>query len=201
MPRQYTMTRRAEARDQTRNRILDATAELITERGSSDLTISDVADRADVAARTVYNHFASIDDLTSETMNRMAAQFIVVEPAEVMPGERAADALERILRDWYAQLERNARLLDALMSIHDSPALSSALEHARILRRERMEAVLREAEREGSLRVTLTEARSIAYALTGVASWSALVEHEGLDNAEAARLVARILTRPGGDPA
>ncbi len=200
MPRQYSMTRRAGAREETRNRILDAAAALIIERGSSGVTVNDVAARADVAARTVYNHFASNEDLVSETMNRMTQQFLTVEPAEVMPGERATDALARILRDWYLQLEANAPLLDALLTIRDSPALTEALETARVVRRQRMETLLGAVHDEGELRIPLADARAIAYALTGVASWSAMVEHEGLSNDQAARVVTQLLTgRVGSD--
>ncbi len=46
-----------------RQTIVDATAELVTERRHLDFAMKEVADRAGVALRTVYNHFPDRQDL------------------------------------------------------------------------------------------------------------------------------------------
>jgi AcrR family transcriptional regulator len=62
-PRQYSLGRRAEAAQQTRARIVDATVALHSEQGIVATSYADIARRADVAIGTVYHHFPVLDDL------------------------------------------------------------------------------------------------------------------------------------------
>jgi AcrR family transcriptional regulator len=55
--RSYRMTRRAETRDETRARIVDAAVALHEELGPRATTVSAVAERAGVQRLTVYRHF------------------------------------------------------------------------------------------------------------------------------------------------
>lgn len=63
MPRKYDMSRRAAAREETRRRIVEATAKLHGERGVFGTSWRDIADEADVSVATVYSHFPSLDQL------------------------------------------------------------------------------------------------------------------------------------------
>ena len=63
MPRKYDMSRRAAAREETRRRIVEATAKLHGERGVFGTSWSDIAEEADVSVATVYSHFPSLDEL------------------------------------------------------------------------------------------------------------------------------------------
>lgn len=62
-PRKYSLGRRAEAAQQTRARIVDATVALHAEQGIAGTTYADIARRAEVAIGTVYHHFPVLDDL------------------------------------------------------------------------------------------------------------------------------------------
>lgn len=53
------LSRREQAKDERRNRIIDATNDLIKEIGIDDLSVRMIADRADVSPATVYNLFQS----------------------------------------------------------------------------------------------------------------------------------------------
>jgi len=57
MSRPYRLGRREEAAGQTREKILQATADLLTEAGVRGLTIEAVASEARVSRVTVYDHF------------------------------------------------------------------------------------------------------------------------------------------------
>jgi AcrR family transcriptional regulator len=57
------MTRRAASRNETRNRIVEATAKLHGERGVLGTSWQDIAREADVSVSTVYAHFPSLDEL------------------------------------------------------------------------------------------------------------------------------------------
>jgi AcrR family transcriptional regulator len=62
-PRQYDMTSRSAAVEETRSRILDATLALHTEKGIFGTSWQDIAERADVSVGTVYRHFPSHAEL------------------------------------------------------------------------------------------------------------------------------------------
>lgn len=68
--------RRAAARDRHRTAIIDAADALITERGSSRFSVDELAERADVARRTVFNHFASLDDVVTAACTRVLSGLI-----------------------------------------------------------------------------------------------------------------------------
>ena len=63
MPRKYDMSKRALAREDTRRRIVEATAKLHGERGVFGTSWQDIAKEADVSTATVYAHFPSLDEL------------------------------------------------------------------------------------------------------------------------------------------
>ncbi len=54
---------RARQRELARQAIVDACAELVTERHHLDFSMKEVAERSGVSLRTVYNHFATREDL------------------------------------------------------------------------------------------------------------------------------------------
>ena len=55
--------RRAALKAKHRAAILQAARDLIDERGGRDFSVDDLAARADIARRTVFNHFASLDEV------------------------------------------------------------------------------------------------------------------------------------------
>lgn len=57
MARAYTLKRRAESREATRSRIVEAAIELHQTIGPSATTVTDIAERAGVGRVTVYRHF------------------------------------------------------------------------------------------------------------------------------------------------
>jgi len=63
MPREYKMRKRADAWQQTRERILQATMQLHDEQGVAPTTFSDIARRAGLGQATLYRHFPTLGDL------------------------------------------------------------------------------------------------------------------------------------------
>jgi len=60
-PRQYSLKSRAAAAQETRQRIVQATLQLHTEKGVVATSHKDIAARADVSVGTVYHHFPTRD--------------------------------------------------------------------------------------------------------------------------------------------
>ncbi|OLT25556.1 hypothetical protein BJF83_05160 [Nocardiopsis sp. CNR-923] len=58
--------RREALKSRHRRAIINAAAELIYERDGPTFSVDELAERADVARRTVFNHFASLDDVVME---------------------------------------------------------------------------------------------------------------------------------------
>ena len=63
MARTYSSPLRAEQAEQTRQRIVQAAVDLLSEGDAGDLSMPDVAARAGVSVRTVYRSFATKDEL------------------------------------------------------------------------------------------------------------------------------------------
>ncbi len=105
--------RRARHKARTRRSIVDAAAALMDATRGLDFTVDELADRADVSRRTVFNHFRSVDDVVAAVL--VDALHDVVDAlgtAEPPPGEDLEAAM-------VADVARALRATDLV------PALSS----------------------------------------------------------------------------
>lgn len=105
--------RRAALKARHRAAILAAASALIDERGGPRFTVDELAERADVARRTVFNHFASLDDvmltLCDELLSVLVDDFIAIAAATpVGDGSRAS------MFDEIASAIRSADLVPAI---------------------------------------------------------------------------------------
>ena len=71
-----TSDRRAALKARHRRAILDAADALLAERGGPDFTVDELAERADISRRTVFNHFASLNDVVLSTCTERLNQVI-----------------------------------------------------------------------------------------------------------------------------
>lgn len=109
MPRAYDMSKRALAREETRQRIVDATVRLHGEHGVLGTAWKDIAAEADVSVATVYKHFPSLSELLP------ACGEVVME--RVRP-PRVEDA-KSILLDAAGIEERLTRASDELFAFYE----------------------------------------------------------------------------------
>lgn len=109
-PRTYDMSRRALAREETRHRIVAATAKLHGENGVFGTTWQDIAREADVSVATVYAHFPSLDELLPACGQLVMER--VRPPSPESATEVVGDAqgveqrLERVARELFGFYER-----------------------------------------------------------------------------------------------
>jgi TetR/AcrR family transcriptional regulator of autoinduction and epiphytic fitness len=68
--------RRVALKARHRQAIVDAAAALIAETGGVRFTIDDLARRADVSRRTVFNHFTSVDDIVAEVFGDVVRSLV-----------------------------------------------------------------------------------------------------------------------------
>src|SRR5687768_6400384 len=93
MKRSYTMEARADAVNDTRDRILAAARTLFFENWYDEVTLSGIATSAGVSHQTVLNHFGSKDGVLSALVEQQSAEVMTLR--DVAPGDTAAavDAL------------------------------------------------------------------------------------------------------------
>src|SRR2546426_7562702 len=130
--RAYTLKRRAERQDETRQRIVDAAIELHQTIGPNATTISEIAERAGVGRVTIYRHFP--DELT--LARACSGQYLERNPPPDPERWRAiADAEERLrtaLRETSAYHRAPRKMFShVLADARDHPVLVPYHQHWR----------------------------------------------------------------------
>ncbi len=111
-PRKYEIGKRTEAVEETRRRIIDATFELHNEKGVLATSIQDVAERADVALRTVYNHYPTIDNLVAGCTEKVIALLSPPTPAIFNGLTTLDERVKRLVRELFAMYERGSAMIE-----------------------------------------------------------------------------------------
>src|SRR5438045_2586133 len=88
-----TETRRDRRKRETRERILEAAIASFLEQGYEETTIDAIAERADVARATVFNHYADKGAFLSAYVERRRARVRVLLESTAGNGRTAADRL------------------------------------------------------------------------------------------------------------
>ncbi len=120
-------TRNARRKRRNRQALVDAAQTVMAEKGIDAATMSEIADLADVGAGTVYNYFASKDDLAmrvmEEVMERLAQRIEAVtnnfdDPAQVYAfGIRNVMKAATTDRRWSWLLRRSEVIADAMYRV------------------------------------------------------------------------------------
>ena len=96
--------------------ILDAAANLFAERGFHRTTTRDIAEAADVAEGTLYNYFASKDDLLMGIMRKLSASLDTSDgKGPGHPGD-AREYLHSLMHNRAGFMKENTAMLQALLS-------------------------------------------------------------------------------------
>ena len=189
-PRAYDRSRRDEALAETRQRIVDATVALHAEQGASRTTYAMIAERANVAIPTVYNHFPTLTDLfgacIGDTTSRAPGVGGKTAAGPSDPGRRLAAlvpalfARYRFLSPWLRWSQHEAHLVPELGAFH-----------ARF--REQHLQLIRDAIAPVSGGRASAAAVGLVDALTQYSSWETLTQRHGLSDDQAATAVLSAL--------
>jgi AcrR family transcriptional regulator len=176
--RSYTMKRRAERLDETRQRIVDATAALHEEVGPARTTVTAIAQRAGVSRPTVYNQFPDDRSLFAACSGHFREQ-------HPMP-ELEDEELEGTLAGLYAYFAENRRMLTNIdRDARLLPAVADVYGHALAVR---ARAADWHAERIAPGDERVRAAARLAFSFS---TWQTL-DDAGLDANEAATLLASL---------
>lgn len=186
MARAYTLKRRAEQQDETRQRIVDAAIELHQSRGPAATTIRQIADRAGVGRVTVYRHFPDEPTLLHACSTQYYDRHPLPDP---QPWQRIADPEERLrvaLRETYAyHRATEAMSAHVLADVRNDPVMAPYHQHW-----QRAADVLAIGWRVRGRRKTMLRA-AIALALS-FDTWRTLVREQHLDEEEALDVALRV---------
>lgn len=186
--RPYTLKRRAERQDETRQRIVEAAIEFHQTIGPAATTISQIAERAGVGRVTVYRHFP--DELTLAR----ACSGLYLErnpPPDPERWRASADAEERLrtaLRETYGYHRATREMMShVLADARDHPVMAPYHEHW-----QRATDVLVEPwSVRGRERKTLRAAIALALSFD---TWRTLSQEHGLTDRQAVKLMLSLAT-------
>ena len=185
--RPYTLRKRAERQDHTRQRIVDAALELHTTEGPAQTSIKAIAERAGVQRHTVYRHFPTLAELfdacsgTWERRNPFPDHEPWLEIAD--PRER----LETALREVYAYYRATESDLTILhRDIGTVPEFTAKMAETDAALRGLAKLLARGWSARGRRRRLLLAAIGLALQFP---TWQTLARHEGLDDDDAATLM------------
>jgi AcrR family transcriptional regulator len=186
MTRPYQLKRRAERRDETRERIVEATIELHQTIGPAATTVSEIAERAGVGRVTVYRHFPDEATLSRACSGRYLERNPLPDPER---WQTIADPEERLragLAETYAYHRANEAMFGhVLADARDHPVMVPYHAHW-----ERAADVLAAPWRARGRNRALLRA-GIALAL-GFDAWRTLTREQKLSDDQAIELMLRL---------
>ncbi len=105
-----------------RERVIDAVLALASEGGYEAVQLRSVADRADVAVRTIYTYYGSRDELLRAAMLEWQVEFFE-ESIKRIRGTRPVDRVLSLFRYYYEVFEQDPHRLEAYMRVQQTPAM------------------------------------------------------------------------------
>lgn len=134
-PRKYSMGKRRAAVQETRQRILEATLALHSEKGIFGTSWQDIAQRADVSVATVYKHFPSLDELVpacGELMYAITRPPSLEDAPEILAGAISLEErLERLISELFDFYERGAPYIETDFQERQLPMVQEWEAHMR----------------------------------------------------------------------
>jgi AcrR family transcriptional regulator len=189
--RPYTMTTRARAVAETRDRIIEACVALHGERPVNEIGLEDIADRAEVSVQTVLRHFGSRSGLEEASFER--AQRAVADERRTPVGD--VTAALRVIVDHYERRGEQALLM--LAQEGHQPLMARITEQGKAMHRTWVKDVFAPQIAAADDGEELTDLLVVA---TDVYTWKLLRRDRGLGRDRTERrmrhLVERLLAEP-----
>lgn len=196
MPRHYTLRKRAEKAQETRQRIIDATVALHAERGILGTKPQEIAARADVALTTYYKHFPTLGDLVRACTARGRELRPPPDPAILagLPPDPAV-RIKAMVRALFAFYEtREPWLYTGRTEERFFPEIQFGMAHLREMRAAFVRGALTSAGAG-------PEAMGVATALVDFWAWRTLRREVGLTQEQAIGAIVETVRRLAGTAA
>ncbi len=183
-PRRYELKERARRQEETRRRIVEATAALHEEVGPAKTTVAEIARRAGVQRLTVYNNFPDEAELFGACSGHFMAQHPMPDPGPWTQIADPAQRLRRAVSELYRRHgETEAMTANVLRDAEAMPALHAVISQGREAYEQAVgEIMLAGRGLRGRRRQRVSAAIGLALAFP---TWQHLVRRSGLPEDEA----------------
>jgi AcrR family transcriptional regulator len=188
------MRRRAERRDDTRRRIVEAAIELHQTVGPAATTVSEVAERAGVGRVTVYRHFPDEPSLARACSGLYFARHPAPDPERWRGIADAAERLRTALGEVYAHHRETEAMMTRVLADARGHEVMAPY-HAHWQRA--ADVLLAPWRARGRRRAQLRAGIALALSFD---TWRTLAREQGLPDEQAVEVALR-LAGPGPDPA
>ena len=186
MSRSYTLRRRAERQDETRQRIVEAAIDLHQTIGPTATTISEIAERAGVGRVTVYRHFPDELTLARACSGLYLERNPPPDPEHWRAIADAEDRLRTALRETYAYHHATQKMFShVLADARDHPVLAPYHQHWS----RAVDVLLEPWPVRGRQRTSLRAAIALALSFD---TWRTLCAERGLARTQAVELMLRL---------
>jgi len=186
------MQTRRRASSEVRVRILEAALDELGTAGEG-VTLQTVARRADVALRTLYNHFAGRDELLAAAFVHHTEQTRADVEAVSVPDADPEVQLRHVVEAFHQRYARMGPRLGVLLSLRGFPELEDQIRTIRGWRTRMLGQIVERAEQAGVLRLAPETAVALAFTLTSHGAWQTLRDELGGDSAAATRAATESL--------
>ena len=111
-PEKTNLSRREREREQHRQEILDAAEAMFSSKGIAEVTIEDVAKKADFAVGSIYNFFGGKEDLVHQVMLRLATWRVdEIESSVLLIQDKPVEALKMLTHLWFSHHTKHGAFL------------------------------------------------------------------------------------------
>jgi AcrR family transcriptional regulator len=108
-PRRYRSALRQQLKDDVRARIVRAVVDLVVDEGAHAFTMQNVAEKAQVALRTVYRHFASRDQLLEALSDHVDAAMNALGMRMPTEEHELPETMRRAYVEYFAKIRKELR--------------------------------------------------------------------------------------------
>ncbi|WP_151704276.1 TetR/AcrR family transcriptional regulator [Nitrincola alkalilacustris] len=188
--RNYRLRKRAETKEETRQRIVEASMQLHEELGPSLTTISAIAERAGVQRLTVYRHFADETAIFQACTSHWLCLNPLPDPDKWMSISDGMERTRTALLAFYHYYRQTERMLT--VSYRDEalvPALQQPMEEVRTFMRSIKDGLMAALDNNPELAITVQHALDFT-------TWKSLRE-QGLSDEKMVTLVCGWISASG----
>lgn len=151
-----------------RDVVLDAAAEVVSERGLAGVTMSEIAERAGIGRATLYRYFPAVDAVLLAWHERQI-QVHLTQLAEIAERAPRGDRLEAVLRE-YALLAHRHESTELASSLHRADHAVDAHQHLHQF----LGRLISDEARSGSIRSDVAPKELASYCLHALSAASTL---------------------------
>lgn len=185
---------------QTRDRLLDATRALLSERSVRDIAVVEIARKASTSPATFYQYFKDVSDVTLQLADAAAGEMpgVLAHIDESWRGKRGLETARRVVRGFvdHWDAHRSVLLVRNLFADDGDRRFMKVRRRALAPVIEQLAAKIRENQERGRIQAELhpaAAAAAMASILERLAAYHREIEYFGAGREELIESCARIL--------